>query len=251
MVGGEGCASPDNAEGTETPKRRIQPRSWLDTASPPPQEHARGPAAPSGSKPSNPSTTGRVRARRQSHGWTTVKRRRQRTPSPELEADPVEEEVESYLRLKWTPGEDRVDWTAGDWWRAHKNQFPHIEKLARQLLAMQVKCSTQFRGDECACGDCALFCVYRCLVAWLLWWAQCTLACLRCTGGICHGLACPLLPLLSALEHNSFLSPVAQGMVTKGQGGGVCQRWQVARGHARRVARPSQREHGQCAILWL
>ena len=41
----EGRASPDNAEGTESRKRR-KPRSWLDTASPPPKEDAREPVAP-------------------------------------------------------------------------------------------------------------------------------------------------------------------------------------------------------------
>ena len=137
----EGRASPNNAEGTESRKRR-KPRSWLDTASPPPKEDAREPVASRRCDRSMASTARRGGARRRSHGWTTGKRRRRRTPSPDLEPDAVEEEVEEYLRRKWIPGDDRLDWTAGDWWRAHKDQFPHIEKLARHFLATQVTCST-------------------------------------------------------------------------------------------------------------
>ena len=85
------------------------------------------------------STARRGGARRRSHGWTTGKRRR-RTPSPELEPDAVEEEVEEYLRRKWIPGDNHMDWTAGDWWRANKHQFLCIEKVARHLLATQVTC---------------------------------------------------------------------------------------------------------------
>ena len=138
----EGCASPDNAEGTES-RKRSKPRSWLDTASPPQKEDAREPVASGRCDRLLASTARRGGARRRSHGWTTGKRRRRRTPSPELEADAVEEEVEEYLRRKWIPGADRLDWTAGDWWRAYKNQFPRIEKLAHHLLATQVTCSTQ------------------------------------------------------------------------------------------------------------
>ena len=125
----DGCASPENAEGTELRKQRGKPRSWLDTALPPPKEDVRELVA---------SSARRGGARRRLHGWTTGKRRRRRTPSPELEADAVKEEVEEYLRWKWSPRDDRIDWTTGDWWRAYKKQFPRIEKLARHLLATQV-----------------------------------------------------------------------------------------------------------------
>ena len=94
-----GCASQENVDGTESRKWRGKPRSWLDTASLPPKEDVRRPVA---------STARRGGARRRSHGWTTGKRR-WRTPSPELEVDAVEEEVEEYLRWKWSPEDDHVD----------------------------------------------------------------------------------------------------------------------------------------------
>ena len=105
MQPADDCGTPDPGERPESGKRRSKPRSWLDTASPPPKEDAREPVA---------STSRRGGARRRSHGWTTKKRSRRRSPSPELQADFVEEEVEEYLRIKWSPGHDRVDLTIGD-----------------------------------------------------------------------------------------------------------------------------------------
>ena len=97
--------------GDEAMEETPQAINWLDDTSP-----------PAGAK--------RTRPRR--------KARKKRTAN-DVPAD-IDDAVTAWFEYTWEPANNvQRQWSAEDWWRLNESSFPMIAKLARRVLATQVR----------------------------------------------------------------------------------------------------------------
>lgn len=98
----DGTASADDAP-------RAQAASWLDDMSPP-------------TKP------------------RTKRRKSKKTVGDGDVPEDIEDAVIAWFGQTWEPeSEAQGRWSAEDWWRSNESRFPKIAKLARRVLATQVR----------------------------------------------------------------------------------------------------------------